>query len=500
MKARLVVTIPALVGLFLVSPAGAATIAQTVTGDVYASTWNDALFGTPAASPSGGNTYTTTMPLYTENIGSGTTTFAGDSITVLPGGSLSLTNYGTSMAAADVILDGGRIIPMRGSSGAQQHRLDGTLLVAAGGGTFQGTGGSSSINRQTFVQGILGGSGDLIVQGNAHQDDVILTNDANTYSGNWSVPAGSLWGQGNDSLGSGNITLGATGKLRADYDIQHRDATLTMDTGALFNLSNLEHAYGGVVLAGQQLDEGTYQIGDGSLTASQETLFTGTGSLSVASPEELKVDFGRSDTFAPRQPGWHEQLGFNANRDPLSATYTDTALRDEDAVTVTVSGQQYFRNYAAPVTGGDYLDVADVLRDYVLRTSQGTITLEFDGLSAGLYKITTYHHSTHKGVWMTISLDDALGSRVIDSHYDVPRGATPINASKTFGFFANGIDPVQVKFFRPTFSDDLDVVHRHSALNGFALVAIPEPSTFILAALGAIGLGFHGRRRRKRAA
>ncbi len=220
----------------------------------------------------------------------------------------------------------------------------------------------------------------------------------------------------------------------------------------------------------------------------------------MASPNALKVDFGRSDTFAPRQPGWHEQLGYNDNRDPLSATYTDTTLRDEDAVTVTVSGQQYFRNYAATVTGGDYLDVADVLKDYVLRTSQGTMTLEFDGLSAGLYEITTYHHTTHNGVWMEITLDDALGSHVIDSHYDIPLGSTPADASRTFQFLANGTDPVQVNFFRPTFTDGLAVAHRHAALNGFALIAIPEPSSFLLATLGTIGLLSLGRCRRKRAA
>ncbi len=89
---------------------------------------------------------------------------------------------------------------------------------------------------------------------------------------------------------------------------------------------------------------------------------------------------------------------------------------------------------------------------------------------------------------------------MIDSHYDIPLGSTPADASRAFQFLANGIDPVQVDFYRPTSTDDLDVVYRHAALNGFALIAIAEPSSFLLATLGAIGLLSLGRRRHKRVA
>ncbi len=234
---------------------------------------------------------------------------------------------------------------------------------------------------------------------------------------------------------------------------------------------------------------GRYDVGSANLGDDDVPALTLVG-------DTLSVDIGQVGTVggvAILQPGWNEMLGPGGSSTvPLVASFDDTTLGGDDPVTVTVSGQQFFRNYATVVTGGPYLDVTDVLREYALRVAQGSINLELEGLLPGPYEITTYHHSNANDVPTEITLIDALGTHVIDDNYVWSSGSAPTDASRTFTFFSDGTTTIRVEFFRRNTGDI-----RHSALNGFTVTRLPEPSTLLLLSLG-VALLIPARRRRGR--
>lgn len=230
---------------------------------------------------------------------------------------------------------------------------------------------------------------------------------------------------------------------------------------------------------------GRYDVGSANLGNDDAPVLTLVG-------DTLSVDIGQDASDAVLQPGWNEMLGPGGSSTvPLVASFDDTTLGGDDPVTVTVSGQEYFRNYAHVVTGGPYLEVTDVLREYALRVHAGSINLELEGLLPGPYEITTYHHSNTNDVPTKITLIDALGTRVIDD-YVWSSGSAPTDASRTFTFFSDGATTIRVEFFRRETGDI-----RHSALNGFAVTRLPEPSTLLLLSLGIVGLFVPTRRRRR---
>jgi len=133
-------------------------------------------------------------------------------------------------------------------------------------------------------------------------------------------------------------------------------------------------------------------------------------------------------------------------------------------------------------SAGGLLD--DLKRDGV---KENGLRLIFDGLEYGLYELTSYHHDrldTAGGGMYQIYIGDATDPVAILGQ--TGGGASP--ASATFTFMPSQSGETYFRF-----------IHGEAWLNGFQLAAIhaiPEPSTCLLLALGALCL-VACRRRRK---
>ncbi len=194
--------------------------------------------------------------------------------------------------------------------------------------------------------------------------------------------------------------------------------------------------------------------------------------------ETLNVDFGSSDHQV--QAGFFD---FSRSSDTSATETIASGLGVACTVDVGVSsvdGWQDPGNMSA-------IGLGDVAEDFVSSASRLELTLA--NLAAGQYVITTYHHDLGSA-WdpFDIDVDDAFGSRIVAAGFTASTG-TVDPALLTFTFRANGIDPVTIGF---------DTDASIAMLNGFSLaLAIPEPSSLLLACLGLAAVGLVRRKRRR---
>jgi len=228
-----------------------------------------------------------------------------------------------------------------------------------------------------------------------------------------------------------------------------------------------------------------------SYTRVLEHYLTGTGF--TAGPT-LNVDFSSSINEGGGPGGVQDQfLSFDGTEDDGSGNVTRTypsTMGSGGTVDVTIGGYTHFRDYAA-ITGGPFAGQNELLSDMVLRNAGGTMTLTLADLGAGLYDITTYHHSPSSGGGtIDINLTDANGSSSVGTGIPVSNGTSPASISTvSFQFESNG-SSVAIDFVGGSGA-------QHASLNGFELTLVPEPSTFALSALGLLGLLACGQRRKR---
>jgi len=219
--------------------------------------------------------------------------------------------------------------------------------------------------------------------------------------------------------------------------------------------------------------------------------------------EGLQVQFKQSAS-AMDQAGWTQITGGSP---PLTATISGGEF---DGVGISGNGTHvrshpHDANYVLVNHTDGYLD--SLLSGGVLTNDSGSnITLTLTGLADGEYSITTYHHTP----WLLgdesdfdVLLTDATVTNSL-IHDDVPLSygktvTTAGLAALVTDFAVSGGSTTTLVFAPASGFDGRD----HLNLNGFELrsaAIIPEPSSFILAALGLLGLGWYGWRRRQRAA
>jgi hypothetical protein len=228
-------------------------------------------------------------------------------------------------------------------------------------------------------------------------------------------------------------------------------------------------------------------------------------STQVSAALSMKVDFGVSGSAS----GNDVQSGFYDWSDPVGGSWSiggygydyngSVATRSRVISGITVDlihtgGGTYFRDIAGTVTGtlGDLLEEG-------LYTNSGTLVvdLKFTTLPAGAYTMSTYHHiQDTTGTWggEEITVDTGSGFGGVLSSAPASTGLDGSSPGiNTFSFAANGSDPVTVRVTANSGAADI-------LMNGFELQqaeAVPEPSTFVLTALGLAGLGFVAWRKQK---
>lgn len=189
--------------------ARADVISQTVnqTG-AAANGWAAAIWGTPAALPTAGNSYVTpdTFAVRTPN-NANPVAFAGDNLSIDPGGILYLKHTGGA-AAVNLILNGGRIT-YHGGPTADSSPLSGAISVLAD--SLLTTDQGSPNNRDIALRSSISGSGNLTVAmtSSGAANAVILSGDNSAFTGNWNCTGGFIQiGSGAiNALGSGKVTL-----------------------------------------------------------------------------------------------------------------------------------------------------------------------------------------------------------------------------------------------------------------------------------------------------
>ncbi len=371
--------------------------------------------------------------------------------------------------------------------------------------------------------------------------DVTMTTAGNTYERNYGSVTGPLAGQTdllkdlvffNNDLGGSNFYEVQLDDLKAgDYQFTayhvatnalNGDATVEIllngaDTGMHVTLQNTNspaEARASVVNFTVANDNDPITIRYANPTQDHFGLNAFELIVPEPPPADLLVDLnGQSGPNQSGYASWNFADGFSGTLSESKAFDFAGATSGVVQVHLNTTTTAGSRNYGIDnVTDPGNLTIPDVWRDHVFfnNNTSGTMTLTLEGLKAGTYDFTSYSYADNlagndEG---TASVSVDTGSGFVDTLLDVTMiagsGSTVAGSVE-----AADLDVFSTLSFQFTVASDGDTVSilfddltggDTFGLNGFELrsaaTAVPEPSTFVLAALGLLGLGWFGRRRR----
>ncbi len=209
----------------------------------------------------------------------------------------------------------------------------------------------------------------------------------------------------------------------------------------------------------------------------------------------LKIDFGDS-TNAGGGPGG-TQSGFQPFEHTGTSLVTKpyaTGMGVAGTVNVSVFGNTHWRDYAAAT--GIFASQSALLADGLLCNASCTVSLTFDGLVDGDYRLTTYHHTTQFGpsarppaTPFDVYVSDADGAnRTVVTGAIMSDNASAALVSQTFDFTNRGGASAIVDFVRGPSNGGTD---DHFALPGFMLELLPQPAVGELVATD-VAAAMHG--------
>lgn len=143
-----------------------------------------------------------------------------------------------------------------------------------------------------------------------------------------------------------------------------------------------------------------------------------------------------------------------------------------------------------------------VLRDSIFADASGEIAVTLSGLPAGTHTVTSFHYDPQVSLdnqIFDILVDDALGAgqlKVDNAFFILFNQFNANHGRYTYQVTSNGIDDV-VLTVRP------DGGGGRTRFNGLQIesnLIVPEPSTYLLFAVGILGIIGMGYRQRKKAA
>ena len=302
-----------------VSSTTAATITSVLDGAHDApATWSD------NTAPSAANDYVIDDETVQFHVNANTT-FAGNSLTVQSGGTLSRqTTNATSrnLVIPNFSVDGGTILFRSNNQYARNQELSSSLAVASDSTIRVGTGVAQWTHNVTFSGGITG-AGDINYLGNVGNSaedaaGLYITTTNATYSGDWNINSidtgrAKLYAQAAGALGSSMVALNTrsdlvvsfaggidslSGVTLADASSAlyltnawtNASASLTLTDGTL-DLADTASSIGSFTIAGNNVGPGTYTASDLDNLGFGGT-FTGTGTINVVPEPSSAALFG----------------------------------------------------------------------------------------------------------------------------------------------------------------------------------------------------------------
>jgi len=280
--------------LFVGATVSAQTILQTVSQTGGGPSWNDAIWGTPAAVPHSGTNYETPSTFWVRTPGKNltglyNTNFFGDSLQIDAGGILQLKHGGTLTNAAivNLILNGGTM-NFHGGFAPVPVPVEGTIQVIADSVIATDQTGANAAD--IWVLSSISGTNNLTVNMLAPgANNVILFGTNTAFSGNWSNANGGLIVEGSttNALGSGSVILQV-----ADAFLGFKaNNNLVVGNGIYGNGSVYKWNTNTVALNGTNtftgsliISNGVIQIGNGSAISTAATISLLNGSTLDASP------------------------------------------------------------------------------------------------------------------------------------------------------------------------------------------------------------------------
>ncbi len=195
-------------------------------------------------------------------------------------------------------------------------------------------------------------------------------------------------------------------------------------------------------------------------------------------PEPTPVIVAQFDVNAGSSPTQDGFLG-------LSSTGTGT----QNGVTLTSSAG--FDEYRDRGWGATAHDSANLLRDFGFE-NDGTKTVTFDltGLSPNTeHEITIFSYDrSANGGSISEWYEDAVGGAPLVTHTIV--SSDPDSADFTLNMLSDDNGSIRIAA-----TSNALVIFNGMSVAEMQSAGVPEPSTFVLAALGLLGLGWYGRRR-----
>jgi len=180
---------------------------------------------------------------------------------------------------------------------------------------------------------------------------------------------------------------------------------------------------------------------------------------------------------------------------------------DSGAVNWDVTGSETGRS------GGSDIYANELMRDWMYTTSDDNLGVRVTGLQPGDYDVFALareYDATGRLYSVAIGTDDDDSTTFdVDAgliypglfRHDGVTGA-PSTWAESANYFYQRVHVDDPSHYIVTIVDPTGA--QYATLQGLQIVqvaqAVPEPSTFALAALGLLGLGWYGRRRRRRAA
>ena len=393
---------------------------------------------------------------------------------------------------------------------------------------------STSAHHQTRnFDGAVTGPGGLTLIGN--NNNTINLNVANSFSGGLIADADDGWqlyAKTAGSLGTGDVTINAraAGDQGASLFIDFADAiadTATLNlNGPRSNrvatklILNADETVADFWLDGVQMAPGDYTSSSGLVDILGNPLISGSGTLTVtpaggpSEPEPLAISINFANdqngnafnvtgsTGVVDVPNWNN-LTSDGSGDGSMADLVDSQGNSTSASATWTSNNRW-NNGSWPDDGG----IGSLFRAYLDTGNGGAANganiqiADLPAEFAGGFDVYVFFDGSGNGRFGDYTVDDGTTSITLvgndeannlgDFVQDLGDLASSGNYLLFEGLAGNGV----------TISSAATSGFR-AGVNGVQIVAtaavVPEPSTFVLAVLGLLGLAWFGRRRRRRA-